>query len=95
MQTPGPPAGVTQTPPSAAPRPAEERLQTNARINVIARSRWDNGIPPVMGAHLMASGTTHNDGMLHVCQGSAMSVLAFDVTLQAKQHLSLQAKEPI
>lgn len=55
-QTAGPPAVVTQSPPTAAPRPAEERQQSNARINVIAKSRWGNGIPPVMGAHLMASG---------------------------------------
>ena len=33
-----------------------ERQQSKARINVIAKSRWANGIPPVMGAHLMASG---------------------------------------
>eukprot|EP00775_Hariotina_reticulata_P000649 gene649-942_t len=26
-------------------------------LNVIPKSQWDNGIPPVMGAHLMASGT--------------------------------------
>jgi 6-phosphogluconolactonase len=25
-------------------------------INVIPKSQWDNGVPPVMGAHLMASG---------------------------------------
>ena len=74
VQTAGPPAVVTQTPPSAAPRPAEERQQTNARINVIAKSRWGNGVPPVMGAHLMASGTTYDDRMLRVCQASAMPV---------------------
>ena len=45
--------------PAAAPRPVEERQQSSARINVIAKSRWANGIPPVMGAHLMASGETH------------------------------------
>ncbi|KAL3157888.1 hypothetical protein ABBQ32_012299 [Trebouxia sp. C0010 RCD-2024] len=45
--------------PAPAPRPVEERQQGSApsvRINVIAKSRWANGIPPVMGAHLMASG---------------------------------------
>ena len=46
--------------PAPTPRPVEEREQGPApsvRINVIAKSRWANGIPPVMGAHLMASGT--------------------------------------
>ena len=47
--------------PAPTPRPVEERQQgpaPSARVNVIAKSRWANGIPPVMGAHLMASGTT-------------------------------------
>ena len=51
--------------PAPTPRPVEERQQGPApspRINVIAKSRWANGIPPVMGAHLMASGQSlrHN-----------------------------------
>ena len=55
-QTTQPASLVTQSPPTAAPRSLEERQQPNARINVIAKSRWANGIPPVMGAHLMSSG---------------------------------------
>lgn len=43
--------------PAASPRSVEERQQSSARINVIAKSRWASGIPPVMGAHLMSSGT--------------------------------------
>jgi len=31
--------------------------QKQPLLNVIPKSQWDNGIPPVMGAHLMASGT--------------------------------------
>ena len=44
----------------AAARSVEERQKSKARINVIAKSRWANGIPPVMGAHLMASGAKAN-----------------------------------
>ena len=36
--------------------PAERRQQANVRINVIPKSQWSNGVPPVMGAHLMPSG---------------------------------------
>ena len=30
---------------------------SKSRFNIIERSRWPNGIPAVMGAHLMGSGT--------------------------------------
>ena len=36
--------------------PAERRQQADVRINVIPKSQWSNGVPPVMGAHLMPSG---------------------------------------
>lgn len=75
-QTAGPPAVVTQSPPTAAPRPAEERQQSNARINVIAKSRWGNGIPPVMGAHLMSSGNLCPALGLYCAHVSAMYTIA-------------------
>ena len=36
--------------------PAQSAGSDNPRIHVIAGSRWPNGIPAVMGAHLLASG---------------------------------------
>jgi 6-phosphogluconolactonase len=36
---------------------AEDRQPDSPRINVIPRSKWGDGIPPVMGAHLMPSGS--------------------------------------
>ena len=50
-------SSVPKSKPAASPRSVEERQQSSARINVIAKSRWASGIPPVMGAHLMSSGT--------------------------------------
>ena len=35
---------------------ASESSGDRSRINVIAQSRWSDGVPAVMGAHLMASG---------------------------------------
>jgi len=43
-------------PPSAAPQAAAEDPAQGYVINVIPKSAWPNGVPPVMGAHLMASG---------------------------------------
>ncbi len=37
--------------------PASDTAASPSRINYIPRSRWPKGIPPVMGAHLMASGS--------------------------------------
>ena len=39
-------------------RPVKEAAPVNdrSRFNVIPKSRWQNGIPAVMGAHLMSSG---------------------------------------
>ena len=34
----------------------EPRKEKPSRINLIPKSRWADGIPPVMGAHLMPSG---------------------------------------
>ncbi|KAK9858028.1 hypothetical protein WJX84_006389 [Apatococcus fuscideae] len=39
------------------PSPAPGTRRASPRINVIKGTRWEKGIPPVMGAHLMASGS--------------------------------------
>ena len=41
--------------PTKAAPPSSEGT-SKSRFNIIERSRWPNGIPAVMGAHLMASG---------------------------------------
>ena len=52
--------------------PAERRQQANVRINVIPKSQWSNGVPPVMGAHLMPSG---RHIMLHACYNTCLFIL--------------------
>lgn len=41
---------------SAVGTAADQNGKDPVKLNIIPHSQWENGIPPVMGAHLMASG---------------------------------------
>lgn len=52
------PANLSEVPEERVNSAAEvPQAEKSSRINVIDKSRWPEGIPAVMGAHLMASGT--------------------------------------
>lgn len=50
-------AGSPETKSNSSTPSVTPPADLSARVNSIPRSAWDDGIPPVMGGHLMASGT--------------------------------------
>ena len=55
-------------------QPAPGTRRASPRINVIKGTRWEKGIPPVMGAHLMASGTKLERGRKFLRLSTAFQV---------------------